>query len=58
MRSCSIAIQRASARLFTLFIALNNARNVQAGLGKENLLIEIVAYGPGPGMLKRERPYR
>jgi intracellular sulfur oxidation DsrE/DsrF family protein len=35
-------------------LALNNARNVQTELGKENVLIEIVAYGPGLGMLKRE----
>ena len=33
-------------------LALNNARNVQAELGKDNVLIEIVAYGPGLGMLK------
>jgi len=35
-------------------LALNNARNVQAELGKDKVLIEIVAYGPGLGMLKRE----
>ena len=35
-------------------LALNNARNVQTELGKENVLIEIVAYGPGLGMLKAE----
>ncbi|HUN70397.1 MAG TPA: hypothetical protein VMU46_16475 [Burkholderiales bacterium] len=35
-------------------LALNNARNVQTELGKENVQIEIVAYGPGLGMLKRE----
>ncbi|MEO8145822.1 MAG: hypothetical protein ABI654_16555 [Betaproteobacteria bacterium] len=35
-------------------LALNNARNVQAELGKENVLVEIVAYGPGLGMLKAE----
>jgi intracellular sulfur oxidation DsrE/DsrF family protein len=35
-------------------LTLNNARNVQTELGKENVLIEIVAYGPGLGMLKRE----
>jgi uncharacterized protein len=33
-------------------LALNNARNVQADLGKDNVEIEIVAYGPGIGMLK------
>ena len=35
-------------------LALNNARNVQQDLGKENVQIEIVAYGPGLGMLKAE----
>jgi len=35
-------------------LALNNARNVQADLGAENVMIEIVAYGPGLNMLKRE----
>ena len=35
-------------------LALNNARNVQAELGKDKVQIEIVAYGPGLGMLKRD----
>lgn len=35
-------------------LALNNAANVQEDLGKENVLIEIVAYGPGLDMLKLE----
>jgi uncharacterized protein len=35
-------------------LALNNARNVQAELGKDNVAIEIVAYGPGLDMLKAE----
>lgn len=33
-------------------LALNNAQNVQEDLGKKNVAIEIVAYGPGLGMLK------
>ncbi len=33
-------------------LALNNARNVQEDLGKENVDVEIVAYGPGLPMLK------
>ena len=37
-------------------LALNNARNVQADLGKGNVQIEIVAYGPGLAMLKSESP--
>jgi hypothetical protein len=35
-------------------LALNNARNVQDDLGKDNVRIEIVAYGPGLEMLKAE----
>jgi len=37
-------------------LALNNARNVQADLGAQNVQIEIVAYGPGINMLKAESP--
>jgi len=35
-------------------LALNNAQNMQAALGKDNIQIEIVAYGPGLGMLKAD----
>ena len=35
-------------------LALNNAHNLQADLGPGNVEIEIVAYGPGIGMLKSE----
>lgn len=35
-------------------LALNNARNLQTDLGQKNVEIEIVAYGPGIGMLKAE----
>jgi uncharacterized protein len=37
-------------------LALNNARNLQTDLGAGNVEIEIVAYGPGIGMLKLESP--
>jgi len=33
-------------------LALNNVRNVQQDLGKDNVAVEVVAYGPGIGMLK------
>jgi intracellular sulfur oxidation DsrE/DsrF family protein len=33
-------------------LALNNAQNVQQALGKENVEVEIVAYGPGLNMFK------
>jgi len=35
-------------------LALNNAKNVQEELGAKNVEIEIVAYGPGIGMLKKD----
>lgn len=35
-------------------LALNNAKNMQADLGKDNVAIEIVAYGPGINMLKKD----
>ncbi len=35
-------------------LALNNANNLQKEVGKDNIDIEIVAYGPGIGMLKVE----
>src|SRR5215831_95799 len=37
-------------------LALNNARNLQTDLGAANVQIEIVAYGPGIGMLKLDSP--
>ena len=37
-------------------LALNNARNLQTDLGANNVQIEIVAYGPGIGMLKLDSP--
>lgn len=37
-------------------LALNNAQNVQQDLGKDKAKIEIVAYGPGLGMLKLDSP--
>ena len=35
-------------------LALNNAKNVQTDLGATNVDVEIVAYGPGIGMLKSD----
>lgn len=37
-------------------LALNNAKNVQEDYGKDKVKIEIVAYGPGLGMLKLDSP--
>jgi intracellular sulfur oxidation DsrE/DsrF family protein len=33
-------------------LTLNNVKNVQKDLGRDNVDIEVVAYGPGIGMLK------
>ena len=35
-------------------LTMNNVRNVQADLGKENVSVEVVAYGPGLAMLQLE----
>lgn len=35
-------------------LTLNNVRNLQKALGKERVRIEVVAYGPGIGMLKMD----
>jgi intracellular sulfur oxidation DsrE/DsrF family protein len=37
-------------------LALNNAKNIQTDLGAANVDVEIVAYGPGIGMLKLDSP--
>ena len=37
-------------------LALNNAKTLQDDVGAANVDIEIVAYGPGIGMLKMESP--
>ncbi len=37
-------------------IAMNNAVNLQKALGQDNVVIEIVAYGPGLNMLTPNSP--
>jgi uncharacterized protein len=37
-------------------LALNNAKNIQTDLGAANVDVEVVAYGPGIGMLKMDSP--
>lgn len=49
-----IVIQVSDADAGKWNLALNNARNLQADLGAANVAIEIVAYGPGIGMLKAD----
>ena len=37
-------------------LVMSNIRNIQADLGKENIAVELVAYGPGLAMLQLESP--
>lgn len=37
-------------------LALNNMRNLQIDLGDDDVELELVAYGPGIGMLKGDSP--
>ncbi|MGD8592844.1 MAG: DsrE family protein [Gammaproteobacteria bacterium] len=49
-----IVIQVSTDDPRTQTIALNNAVNLQKDYGMDNVVIEIVAYGPGLGMLTQE----
>ena len=49
-----VVIQVSDADPAKWHLALNNARNFVKDLGKDNIDLEIVAYGPGIGMLKAE----
>ncbi len=46
-----VVIQVSSGDEQTQMLALNNAVNVQKDLGMDNVEIEIVAYGPGLGIM-------
>jgi intracellular sulfur oxidation DsrE/DsrF family protein len=49
-----VVIQVSDAEPAKWNLALNNARNIQTDVGAANVDIEIVAYGPGIGMLKSD----
>ncbi len=49
-----VAFQVSEADPKTWNLALNNLKNVQDALGKDKVDVELVAYGPGIGMLKAE----
>jgi hypothetical protein len=49
-----VVIQVSDADAGKWNLALNNARNLQTDLGAKSVDIEIVAYGPGIGMLKSD----
>ena len=47
-------IQVSEASPYKWNLALNNAQNLQQALGKDNVTVEIVAYGAGLKMLKAD----
>jgi intracellular sulfur oxidation DsrE/DsrF family protein len=49
-----VVVQMSEADPAKWNLALNNMRNLQADLGAANIDIELVAYGPGIGMLKAD----
>ena len=48
-----VVIQVSTSDIQTQMIALNNAINVQKALGQDNVLVEVVAYGPGLTLLTK-----
>ena len=51
-----LVIQVSTDDVRTHAIALNNAMNLQKAVGQDNIAIEIVAYGPGLGLLSGKSP--
>ncbi|MEP6997801.1 MAG: DsrE family protein [Betaproteobacteria bacterium] len=49
-----VVIQVSDAEPARWSLALNNAKNIQTDVGAANVDIEIIAYGPGIGMLKSD----
>lgn len=49
-----VVVQMSEADPAKWNLALNNVRNLQTDLGTANIDIELVAYGPGIGMLKAD----
>ncbi len=49
-----VVMQMSDGEVAKWNLALNNAKNLQTDLGAANVDIEIVAYGPGIGMLKAD----
>ncbi len=52
-----LVIQVSSKDPLTQKIAMNNAVNIQKAYGVDNVAVEIVAYGPGLGMLTKKSKY-
>lgn len=51
-----LVIQVSTDDVRTQNIAMNNAVNLQKALGQDNIIIEIVAYGPGLLMMTPKSP--
>ena len=51
-----VVFQMSDADPARWMLALNNMRNVQVDLGDDEVELELVAYGPGIGMLKADSP--
>ena len=51
-----LVIQVSTDDVRTQNIAMNNAVNLQKALGQDNIIIEIVAYGPGLSMMTPKSP--
>jgi uncharacterized protein len=51
-----LVIQVSTDDVRTQNIAMNNAVNIQKALGMDNVMVEIVAYGPGLSMLTPKSP--
>ena len=49
-----VVIQVSESNPATWNLALNNAKNFQKDMGKDNIELEVVAFGPGIGMLKAD----
>ena len=56
MAQNKVVFQVSDADVAKWNLTMNNVRNVQQDLGADKVTIEIVAYGPGIGMLKLESP--
>ena len=55
-RATRVVVQVSDADPARWNLVLNNVKNLQDDLGAKNVTVEIVAYGPGIGMLKFDAP--
>ena len=55
-RPTRVVVQVSEADPARWNLVLNNVKNLQDDLGADKVVVEIVAYGPGIGMLKFDAP--